>query len=136
MLQEFKEFVAEGNLVELAVAVILGLAFNVVVQSLVADVFTPLIAAIFGQPDFSSITIPVGDSEILIGNFLNALIYFLIVAFVLFLVVKAYNRAFPKKEAAAGPTEIELLTEIRDELRKSLIPFRGVKVPMAPGTDT
>jgi large conductance mechanosensitive channel len=117
MLKEFKEFVSKGNLVELAVAVILGLAFNVVVQSLVGDVFTPLIAAIFGQPDFSSITIPVGDSEILIGNFLNALIYFVIVAFVLFLVVKAYNRAFPRKEAAAGPSEIELLTEIRDALR-------------------
>jgi large conductance mechanosensitive channel len=117
MLQEFKEFVSKGNLVDLAVAVVLGLAFATVVNSLVADVVTPLIAAIFGQPDFSAITIPVGDSEILIGNFLNALISFVIVAFVLFLVVKAYNRAFPKKEAAAGPTEIELLTEIRDALR-------------------
>ena len=116
MLQEFKEFVARGNLVDLAVAVVLGLAFAAVVNSLVADVVTPLIAAIFGQPNFSAITIPVGDSEILIGNFLNALISFVIVAFVLFLVVKAYNRAFPKKEAAAGPTEIELLTEIRDAL--------------------
>ena len=117
MLQEFKEFVAKGNLVELAVAVILGLAFNVVVQSLVADVFTPLIAAIFGEPDFSSITIEIGDGVIKIGSFLNALIYFVIVAFVLFLVIKAYNRAFPKKEAVAGPTEVELLTQIRDELR-------------------
>ena len=117
MLQEFKEFVSKGNLVELAVAVILGLAFNVVVQSLVADVFTPLLAAIFGQPSFYSITIPIGDSEILIGSFLNALISFLIVAFVLFLVVKAYNRAFPRGTDDAGPTEIELLTEIRDALR-------------------
>jgi large conductance mechanosensitive channel len=117
MRQEFKEFVSKGNLVDLAVAVVLGLAFATVVNSLVADVVTPLIAAIFGEPDFSEITIPVGDSEILIGNFLNALISFVIVAFVLFLVVKAYNRAFPKKEAAAGPTEIELLTEIRDALR-------------------
>jgi len=116
MLQEFKEFVARGNLVDLAVAVVLGLAFATVVNSLVADVVTPLIAAIVGQPNFSAITIPVGDSEILIGNFLNALISFVIVAFVLFLVVKAYNRAFPTKEAAAGPTEIELLTEIRDAL--------------------
>ncbi len=118
MLREFKEFISRGNLVELAVAVILGLAFNAVVQSLVADVFTPIIAAIFGRPDFSSITIPIGDSEILIGNFLNALISFVIVAFVLFLVVKAYNRAFPREEEPAGPTEVELLTEIRDELRR------------------
>ena len=117
MLQEFKEFVSKGNLVDFAVAVILGLAFNLVVQSLVSDVFMPLIAAIFGQPDFRSITIPIGDSAIQIGSFLDTLIYFVIVAFLLFLAVKAYNRAFPKKEAAAGPTEIELLTQIRDELR-------------------
>ena len=117
MLKEFKEFVSRGNLVELAVALILGLAFNVVVQSLVADVITPLIAAIFGEPDFSAITIPVGDSEILIGNFLNALFAFLVTAWVLFMVVKAYNRAFPKEEEPSAPTELEILTQIRDELR-------------------
>jgi large conductance mechanosensitive channel len=117
MVKEFKEFISRGNLVELAVALILGLAFNAVVQSLVADVFTPLIAAIFGEPNFSAITIPIGESEILIGSFLNALFAFLITAWVLFLVVRAYNRAFPKGEAEAGPTEIELLTQIRDELR-------------------
>jgi large conductance mechanosensitive channel len=104
-------------LVDLAVAVVLGLAFAAVVNSLVADVITPLIAAIFGEPDFSSITIEVGDGVIRIGSFLNALISFVIVAFVLFLVIRAYNRAFPKKEEDAGPTEIELLTQIRDELR-------------------
>ena len=93
MLKEFKEFIARGNLVELAVAVVLGLAFNGVVQSLVADVFTPLIAAIFGQPNFYAITISVGDGQIFIGSFLNAVISFVIVAFVLFLVIKAYNRA-------------------------------------------
>jgi large conductance mechanosensitive channel len=118
VLKEFKEFISRGNLIDLAVAVILGLAFNVVVQSLVAEIFTPLIAAIIGQPDFRAITIGVGDSQIQIGLFLNALIYFVIVAFVLFLVVKAYNRAFPKKEEPAGPTELDLLTEIRDELRR------------------
>jgi large conductance mechanosensitive channel len=118
MWKEFKDFISKGNLVELAMAVILGLAFNAVVQSLVADVFTPLIAAIFGQPDFSEITIPIGESEILIGRFLNTVISFVIVGFVLFLVVKAYNRAFPKEEEPAGPSEVELLTEIRDELRR------------------
>jgi large conductance mechanosensitive channel len=118
MLKEFKEFISRGNLVELAVAVILGLAFNAVVQSLVADVFTPLIAAIFGEPDFSAITISIGESEILVGNFLNAFFAFLVTAWVLFLVVRAYNRAFPKEEEdEAGPTEVELLTQIRDELR-------------------
>lgn len=120
MLREFKGFISKGNLVELAVAVILGVAFGAVVSSLVADVFTPLIAAIVGEPDFSAITIPIGDSEILIGSFLNSVFSFVIVALVLFFVVKAYNRAFPKQaEEATGPSEIELLTEIRDELRRS-----------------
>jgi large conductance mechanosensitive channel len=118
MLKEFKEFISKGNLIDLAVAVVLGLAFNTVVQSVVADIFTPIIAAIFGEPDFSSITIRIGDGVIRIGSFLNALIAFVIVAFVLFLVFRAYNRAFPKEEEPAGPTEVELLTEIRDELRR------------------
>ena len=118
MLREFREFVSRGNLVELAIAVVLGLALNTVVQSMVTDIFTPIIAAIFGHPDFSSMTIEIGDGVIRIGSFLNTLIAFVVVAFVLFLVVKAYNRAFPKEEAAAGPTEVELLTEIRDELRR------------------
>jgi large conductance mechanosensitive channel len=118
MWQEFKDFISRGNLVELAVAVILGLAFNQVVQSLVIGVFTPLIGAIFGEPDLSALTIRVGRSALQIGFFLDALISFLITAFVLFLVVKAYNRAFPKEEEPAGPTEVELLTEVRDELRR------------------
>jgi large conductance mechanosensitive channel len=114
--KEFKEFIGKGNLVELAVALILALAFTAVVQSLIVSVFTPLIAAIFGQPDLSALNFGIGDATIQIGFFLESLITFLITAFVLFLVVRAYNRAFPKE--AAGPTEIELLTEIRDELRR------------------
>jgi large conductance mechanosensitive channel len=117
MFREFKEFISRGNLIELAVAVILGLAFNVVVQSLVADVFTPLIAAIFGEPDFSSITIRIGEGVVKIGSFLDALLAFVITAFVLFLVVKAYNRLLPKREEETAPTEVELLRQIRDELR-------------------
>jgi large conductance mechanosensitive channel len=119
MLQEFKAFISKGNLVELAVAVILGLAFNQVVGAIVIGIFTPLVAAVFGRPDLSSLTFRIGDGQIQIGFVLDAIISFLITAFVLFLVVKAYNRAFPKKaEEAAGPTEVELLTEIRDELRR------------------
>lgn len=118
MLKEFKEFIARGNLVDLAVAVILGLAFNAVVQALVLGVFTPLIAAVFGEPDLSSLTFRIGDGVIRIGFFIDALISFVITAFVLFLAVKTYNRAFPKEVAEAGPTEVELLTEIRDDLRR------------------
>jgi large conductance mechanosensitive channel len=115
--KEFKEFIGKGNLVELAVALILALAFTAVVQSLIISVFTPLIAAVFGQPDLASLNFGIGEATIQIGFFLESLITFLITAFVLFLVIKAYNRAFPKDEVA-GPSEIELLTEIRDELRR------------------
>jgi large conductance mechanosensitive channel len=118
MIKEFKDFIQKGNMVELAVAVILGLAFNMVVQAIVVGVFTPLIGAVFGRPDLTSLGFRVGDARIQIGFVLDTLITFLITAFVLFFVIKAYNRAFPKKEGAAGPTEIDLLTEIRDELRR------------------
>ena len=117
MWKEFKEFIGKGNLVELAVALILALAFSQVIQAMVIGVFNPLIAAIFGRPDLTSLDFRIGDATIQIGFFLDTLITFLITAFVLFLVVRAYNRAFPKEEAA-GPTEVELLTEIRDELRR------------------
>ena len=118
MLKEFKEFIQKGNLVDLAAAVILGLAFNSLVQAIVIGVFTPLIGAIFGRPDLTSLGFRIGDARIEIGFVLDTAITFAITAFVLFLVIKAYNRAFPKEEAAAGPTEIELLTEIRDALRR------------------
>lgn len=118
MLKEFKEFISKGNLVEIAVALTLALAFAGLVTSFTENLISPIIGAIFGQPNFDSLVIEMGDAELRYGAFLTTLLNFLIVAFVLFLVVKAYNRAFPKKEAAAGPTEIELLTEIRDALRQ------------------
>ena len=92
MLKEFRDFITKGNLVEIAVAFIMALAFAAVVASFVADIVTPIIAAVFGQPDFSRLTIDIGESAIAYGKFLNALITFLIVAFVMFLIVKAYNR--------------------------------------------
>lgn len=99
MLKEFKDFIMKGNLIEIAVALVMALAFAAVVASLVEDIVTPIIAAIFGQPDFSALKIDVGDSAITYGNFLNALITFLIVAFVMFLIVKAYNRLTEPKAA-------------------------------------
>jgi large conductance mechanosensitive channel len=100
MLKEFKAFALRGNVVELAVAVILGLAFNAVVLSLVNDVIMNLIAALFGQPDFSRLTFTVGDGVIRYGAFINAVINFVIIALVLFLIVKAINRAMgvPKED--------------------------------------
>jgi large conductance mechanosensitive channel len=117
MLKEFKEFAFKGNLIEVAVGLVLALAFTAVVTSLVDDVIMPIVAAIFGKPNFDDITFTIGDGVVRIGSFITVLVSFLIIALVLFLIVKAANRMMPKKDEAAGPTEIELLTEIRDSLR-------------------
>lgn len=84
MLKGFRDFVLRGNVVDLAIAVIIGAAFNGVVNSLVADVFNPIIAATVGKPDFSSVVLHVGNGTIKIGNFFNAVVSFLIVAFVVY----------------------------------------------------
>ena len=118
MLKEFKEFISKGNLVEIAVGLILALAFAGLVASFTENLINPIIGAIFGQPNFDSLVIDIGDAQLRYGAFLTTLLNFVIVAFVLFLVVKAYNRMAPKEEEVGGPTDIELLTEIRDELRK------------------
>jgi large conductance mechanosensitive channel len=115
-LKEFRDFLNRGNVVDLAVAVVIGLAFGAVVTSFVDDILMQVVAAIFGQPDFSSLTFDLGDAVIRYGAFLNALISFVIIAFAVFLVVKAYN-AMKSEGDDSGPTEVELLTEIRDELR-------------------
>lgn len=117
MIKEFKEFISRGNLVEIAVGLILALAFAGLVTSFTENLINPIIGAIFGQPNLDRLVIEIGDAELRYGAFLTTLINFLIVAFVLFLVLRAYNRAFPKKEEEAGPTEVEVLTQIRDELR-------------------
>lgn len=123
MIKEFREFALKGSLVDTAVGFVLGIAFAALVTSLVDDVLTPIIAAIFGQPDFSELTITIGDSAIRYGSFINAIIAFLLVAMALFLfVVKPFNsvRSRFEKEAEEdeGPAEdIVLLTEIRDALR-------------------
>ncbi len=92
MLREFREFILRGNLVDLAVAVVIGTAFTAVVTSMVEDLITPLIAAIGGEPDFSALSFTINGSEFRYGDFINALIAFLIVATVLFFfVIKPVN---------------------------------------------
>lgn len=92
VLAEFKEFISRGNLVELAVAVVIGTAFAALIASLVADIITPVIAAVFGKPDFSGLTFTINGSVFKYGNFLNALIAFLTVAAaIFFFVVKPMN---------------------------------------------
>lgn len=123
MVQEFKEFVAKGNVVMLAVGFIMGVAFQGVVDSLVENVIMPIVAIPFGQPNFDLLTLTINDSEILYGSFITALVIFLLTALAVFLfIVKPYNtfadlRAGEEEIAEdPGATEIELLTEIRDSL--------------------
>jgi large conductance mechanosensitive channel len=122
MLNEFKTFIARGNVLDLAVGVVIGGAFTAIVTSLVGDLITPLIGLILGGVDFSALSFGVGDAQFMYGNFINAVIKFLIVAWVVFLIVKAVNRAMPKKEEApaapAGPSDNDLLKEILAALKK------------------
>lgn len=130
---EFKAFIARGNVLDLAVGVIIGAAFGKIVSSLTDDVIMPLIGAVIGDVDFSnkymvlSGTAPegatlaaakaAGANVMAWGSFVTAVINFLILAFVIFLIVRQANKAMPPP--AAGPSEVDLLTEIRDSLKKS-----------------
>jgi len=107
ILREFKEFVSRGNVIDMAVGVIIGGAFTAIVNSLVNDMFTPLLGLITGGRDFSALSFSFGDAEFRYGAFLSAIINFLLIALVLFLLVKAINRLHSKKkaeEASPAPT--------------------------------
>ena len=119
MWNDFKDFVARGNVLDLAVAVILGLAFGAIVTSLVNDIIMPVIGVILGGIDFTALAIQVGAATITYGNFIQAVINFLIIALVIFLIVQTAER-MQKEEAVVPPeptTTEKLLTEIRDLLR-------------------
>jgi len=123
MLKEFKEFISRGNVVDLAIAVVIGAAFTAVITAFANGVLMNLIAAIFGKPNFDALTLSIGKGVIEYGKFLTALVNFLIVAVALFIVIKALNamqglRKRDEDEAEAEKTDIELLTEIRDALVK------------------
>lgn len=124
MLKEFKDFILRGNVVDLAVAVVLGAAFGAVVTAFVSSFVTPLIAAIGGKPDFGALYFTINGASFTYGEFLNVLISFLsIAAVIFFLVVKPMNTAMARAKrheepASDAPAEdIVLLTEIRDALR-------------------
>ena len=146
MLKEFKEFAMKGNMLDMAVGIIIGAAFGTVVKSLVSDIIMPVVAGLIGMPDFTNLFIILKQPEVTeavnlesieavrqaggvalgYGLFINALIAFLIVAWVLFLVIKAMNKMKRKKEEevveepepAPGPTQEQLLVEIRDLLKE------------------
>ena len=140
MLSEFKEFIAKGNVLDLAVAVIIGAAFAKIVASLTDDIIMPILGALFGGIDFSSHfallgDVPAGYAGSLTdyaalkkagapvlgwGAFVTQIVAFLILAFIIFLMVRWANKLMrkPVVETVTGPTEVELLTEIRDELKR------------------
>ena len=121
-IEEFKAFAMRGNVLEMAVGIIIGGAFTSIVNSLVSDVFTPILGIITGGIDFSSLSFGLGTAQIMIGNFINAVISFILVAFSVFVFIKAVNRFTKKKEeespAPAPAADIVLLTEIRDLLKE------------------
>ena len=140
MIKEFRDFIARGNVMDMAVGIIIGAAFTAIVTSLVADLINPIIGVVTGGIDFSNLFVNLGDGEFAslaaardagatvfaYGSFITAVINFLIIAFVVFLLVKAVNKikeaAEGEKEEApaapAGPSELDVLMEIRDSLRK------------------
>ena len=139
MLSEFKAFIAKGNVLDLAVAVIIGAAFATITTSLTGDIIMPLVGAIFGGLDFANYFVLLGpipetfkgdpasytalkEAGVAVlgwGQFVTVLINFLILAFIVFLLVRSANKMVKKADdAPAGPSEVDLLTEIRDELRK------------------
>ena len=120
MLKEFKEFAMKGNIVDLAVAVIIGGAFGKIVTALTSSIIMPIIAMILGKGGVSELSFMVGNTVFPIGIFFQAVIDFILVAFVLFLIIKAMNSAKKKEEAAPAviPEDITLLREIRDALKK------------------
>jgi len=122
---EFKAFAMKGNVIDLAVAVVIGAAFGKIVSSLVANIITPFIGLIMGGIDFSGLTYIIGDAEVTYGVFIQSIIDFTIVALVIFLVVKALNsfkkkeEAKPEEEKVVEPSEeVKILREIRDSLQK------------------
>lgn len=113
----FKSFIDKGDVVTIAVGLVLVLFFKTIVDAILEGVILPIIPAIFGEPNFAAIGFEVGDAFISIGLVINALVSFLAVAFTLFLLFKAYNKSKgPEEEEASGPGEVDLLTEIRDQL--------------------
>ena len=135
MVQEFKTFIAKGNVLDLAVGVIIGAGFGKIVSSLTDDLIMPIVGKVFGGLDFTSKYVVLsgdvapgtsleaartaGANVLAYGSFITALVNFAILAWIIFLIVKAANKAMPPAEAApAGPSEVDLLSEIRDELKR------------------
>lgn len=121
-LKEFQDFVNRGNVVDLAVGIVIGAAFTAIVNSLVNDLIMPIIGIVTGGIDFTGLAVTVGDASLAYGNFIQAVLNFLIIAFAVFWLVKMVNQLRKQEEdkpaePAAPTTEEKLLTEIRDLLK-------------------
>jgi large conductance mechanosensitive channel len=125
-MKEFKEFISKGNVMDLAVGVIIGGAFQAIVGSLVNDIIMPLLGIITGGLDFSHLAITVGEAQILYGSFISAIINFLLMALVLFLVIKALNKA---KSLTAKPEEPKAPTTKKCPYCQSDIPLAATRCP-------
>lgn len=124
MIKEFRDFISRGNVMDLAVAVIIGAAFTAIVTSLVDDIIMPIIGVLMGGVDFTGLAVQIGEATISYGNFIQAIINFLIIAFVIFMMVRSINKMQkPAVEEAPAPpepsAEEKLLAEIRDLLKKA-----------------
>jgi large conductance mechanosensitive channel len=119
MISEFKSFAMKGNVMDLAIATVLGAAFNAIVGAVVDNILMPFIGIITGGVNFDGLGFTVGDATIKYGVAIGALVKFIIIAFFLFMVVKGLNKMKqPEAPAPAGPSQEELLTQIRDLLKK------------------
>ena len=119
MVKEFKQFIARGNVIDLAVGVIVGAAFTAIVNSLVKNIINPLLGLLVGRIDLSNLVFKIGESTFRYGSFINSIINFMIIAFVIFLIVKVINKITRREEKKKTvPTSEDYLREIRDLLEK------------------
>ena len=120
MLKEFREFLQQGNVIDLAMAVIIGGAFGAIINSLVDDIFMPIIGILIGGIDFSGLSIQIGDAVILYGHFIQAIINFVVIASAMFLVIRSYNQLRTEEQSAPPKPSAEekILAEIRDLLKE------------------
>jgi large conductance mechanosensitive channel len=115
---EYRDFISQGNVVTIAIGLVMALYFKSIVDALINGIIMPIVSAIVGEQNFEDIDVGIGDATLEIGLVIQAVIMFLVVAFILLLIIKAYNTYVAKPEEG-GPTELDVLTEIRDELRAS-----------------
>lgn len=123
-MEEFKQFIARGNVIDMAVGVIIGGAFSAITTSLINDIVMPILGIFTGSISFAALSVNINGAEIAYGNFIQAVFNFLIMAFVVFCLIKTLNRLHRKKEEAPPPppapsAEEKLLTEIRDLLKEN-----------------